>query len=80
MKSSVISLVLEKRTEDAPDVQDVLTRNGCLIKVRLGVHDVKGCSDNGLILLVVEGDDQEVQTFISDLKQFPRVRVNHMDL
>ena len=80
MKSSVISLVLEKRTEDAPDVQDVLTRNGCLIKVRLGIHDVKGCSDNGLILLVVEGDDQEVQTFISDLKQFPRVRVNHMDL
>lgn len=80
MKSSVISLVLEKRTEDAPDVQDLLTRNGCLIKVRLGIHDVKGCSDNGLILLVVEGDEQEVNSFIGDLKQFPRVRVNHMDL
>lgn len=80
MKSSVISLVLDKRTEDAPDVQEILTRNGCLIRVRLGVHDVKGCSDNGLIILVVEGDEKEVQSFIDDLKQFPRVRVNHMDL
>ncbi|MDP4094151.1 MAG: hypothetical protein Q8920_14540, partial [Bacillota bacterium] len=41
-------------------VQEILTKYGCAIKMRLGLHETDGvCSDEGLILLHM-GDDGEV--------------------
>lgn len=82
MKCWVVALVLDKRTEDAPELQEVLTRHGCLLKVRLGVHagSAGECSDSGLIILAAEGDEKELDSFLEELKKFPRVKVNCMEL
>lgn len=80
MKNCVIAVVLDKRTEDAPEIQEVFTRHGCIIRVRLGVHDVQGCSDNGLILLVTNGAEEETRKLIKDLEEHPRVKVSAMDI
>ncbi|MCL5982823.1 MAG: hypothetical protein M1571_10005 [Firmicutes bacterium] len=82
MKCWVVTLVLDKRTEDAPELQDVLTRHGCLFKVRLGVHagSAGECSDSGLIILLAEGDEKELDSFFEELKKFPRVKVKCIEL
>lgn len=79
-KCSVITLLLDNRLEDAPEVQKVLTTHGCLFKVRLGVPRGYVCSNEGLIILVAEGSEESVASFLSDLEQFPQVKVYHVDI
>jgi len=80
MKNTIISAMLDKRTEDAPDVQEIFTRHGCVIKVRLGVHELRGCSDDGLILLVTSGEDDEIRDLLNDLEAHPRLKISTMDV
>lgn len=80
MKNTIISALLDKRTENAPDIQEIFTRHGCIINVRLGVHELKGCSDNGLILLVTSGEEEQISNLINDLQAHPRLKVTAMDV
>ena len=36
VSSYVMAVLVDKRTEDAPLFQEVITKHGCLIRVRLG--------------------------------------------
>lgn len=49
----IMAIRLEPRNKIAPTVQEVLTKHGCIIKVRLGLHDTSmtECASEGLILL-----------------------------
>ncbi len=80
MKNMIISALLDKRSEHAPEFQEILTRHGCIINVRLGVHEVQGCVNQGLILLLVNGENNEIEALLKDLKNYPNVRVNAMDV
>jgi hypothetical protein len=77
-KCSIIALALDSRMKDAADVQKVLSTYGCLFKVRVGVPRGQGCTDEGLIILVAEGSEDEVASFLAELQQFPQVRVYHV--
>lgn len=82
-KCSLIMAVLqENRVETAPRVQDVLTKYGCHIRVRLGLHDaaLDTCSNTGLILLQLCGDDIPAGEMQKDLEEIPNVKVKTMDL
>ena len=48
----VIGIRVSHRNANAPKLQEVLTKNGCQIKLRVGLHDAgEGyCSDDGVIL------------------------------
>jgi nitrate reductase NapAB chaperone NapD len=72
----VIALVLDNRSEDAPEVQKVLTAHGCLFRARLGLPGGPACSNQGLIVLVVEGTAEELAAFLTDLARFPQVKVH----
>jgi len=63
-------------------VQEVLTRNGCNIRFRLGLHDagLESCSNSGLILLQVCGEKTEVEQLQAELQQVPHVKVKLMSL
>jgi len=80
MINKIISIILEKRNEDAPSVQEILTNHGCIIKIRLGVHEIEGCANKGLIILVARGSEDEVNTLINELNDHPRVTLNLMDV
>jgi len=58
MDYTLIIIKVDSRENNAVKVQDILTRYGCAIKVRLGLHDIpsNACSSTGLIILEVEGD------------------------
>lgn len=82
MKEKIIAIVIGKRVEEAPRVQEVLTIYGCIIKTRLGLHDHVGesCSNNGLVLLHVEGDEDRIKNLENDLNQLEDVTVSEMEL
>ena len=53
MTKIIMGIKLSQRHETAKSLQDILTRYGCIINTRLGVHEVSDqtCSEQGYILL-----------------------------
>ena len=78
----IMAILQENRVETATKVQEVLTRFGCNIRFRLGLHDagIDTCSNSGLILLQVCGDKQEVEQLQEALGKVPFVKVKLMSL
>jgi len=80
MVNKIISVLLERRNEEAPTFQEILTKHGCIIKIRLGVHELEGCANKGLIILVVRGSKEEVNNLMNDLKDEPTVKINSLEI
>ncbi len=79
---AIMALRLDKRMQTAVPVQEVLTRHGCAIRMRLGLHEASKdyCAEEGLILLQVCGTEQEVLALEADLGALEGVRVKKMTL
>lgn len=79
MKRTVFGVNISKRVESVPAVQGVLTKYGCNIRVRLGLHDADStqCSPSGLLLIDAFGP--EVEEFYTELKALGGVEVQRMD-
>jgi len=56
---TIIGLKLNNRAETSRQMQEILTEYGCIIRTRIGLHDVDcgKCSPNGIILLEVINDE-----------------------
>lgn len=80
VNSYVMVVLVDKRTEDAPRFQEVVTKHGCLIRVRLGVHEVEACSEDGLIILQLCGEDDGVQALLKEINGLRSVRAKLMKL
>ncbi|OFI07779.1 hypothetical protein CLOACE_01270 [Clostridium acetireducens DSM 10703] len=82
MNTIIMALTIEPRNAHAVDVQDVLTKHGCIIKTRLGLHeaDQNMCSQKGLIILQLHGDIEKVEELKKDLEIIEGVKVNYMVL
>lgn len=52
------------RLREATEVQSLLTEYGCLIRMRLGLHEAGDrCADQGLIILQLTGGQDERREF-----------------
>jgi len=82
MEYNVIAVKVSDREGVAQDLQKVLTKHGCLIKVRLGLHDIpaNSCSPAGLVLMEVEGDPAEMKVLVSELNALASVSAKHIAL
>lgn len=62
MKRNILCVLVGKRKDTAVNVQKILTAWGCLIKTRLGLHDgtLENCSESGLIVLELVGEDEKI--------------------
>ena len=80
--SIIMAILQEKRVESAAKVQDILTKYGCHIRVRLGLHDsaVNECSTSGLIILQLCGDNLVISDMENELQAIPNVKVKYMTL
>jgi len=72
-ETKVVLILIDKRTDAALKVQEILTENGCIIKTRLGVHETTKCAEEGLIFLNVEGSENDVNELIKELDNVKRV-------
>jgi len=75
----ILGVRLDNRTQTAIDFQKTLTSFGCLIKTRLGLHDVADnrCAPNGLIILEVI-DGAESEDFEKELKNIHGIEIQKM--
>ena len=78
----IMAILQENRVETAPKVQDILTQYGCYIRVRLGLHDaaLDQCTNTGLILLQLCGEDIPLAQMEAELQAVPHVIVKYMSL
>jgi hypothetical protein len=69
LKKSVLIIFIGSRKKSAVNVQKVLTGWGCMIKTRLGIHDgvLDNCSDQGLLILELVGEDSQKQEMVRKL-------------
>jgi hypothetical protein len=79
MRHTIFGVHITHRVENVPGVQAVLTKYGCNIRTRLGLHDADNtsCSPGGLVLIDAFG--AEVEDFYRDLKGLKGVAVQRMD-
>jgi len=76
-----MGIQVEKREDVAIKVQDYLTKHGCIIKTRLGLHEAGDfCSSVGFILVdFLPGKDEEVKTILTELNEIDGVVAKTME-
>jgi hypothetical protein len=79
MQHTIFGVHISKRVESVPAVQAVLTKYGCNIRTRLGIHDADStsCSPSGLLVVDVFG--AEVEDFYKELQAVEGVDLQRMD-
>jgi hypothetical protein len=57
----ILGVQITDRVKEVSTVQDILSKFGCSIRTRLGLHEVKDdyCAASGLILLELAGNREE---------------------
>jgi len=79
MKHTIFGIHITNRVENVPALQAALTKYGCNIRTRLGIHDADAtsCSPSGLVLVDVFGP--ELEDFYSELQSLEGVGLQRMD-
>ncbi|MGD9910146.1 MAG: hypothetical protein AB7U79_06040 [Candidatus Izemoplasmatales bacterium] len=74
-KYHIMTILVSNRRAKAHEVQDVLTKNGCIIQMRLGLHEITSqCAEDGLIILQVGGTEEEIQKLETELNALVGVK------
>lgn len=81
-KKNLILLLVSNRSDSAVKVQETLTKYGCVIKTRLGIHDgvENKCSECGLIMVELAGSESEGKKLYKELKKIKGVSLKMISL
>ena len=76
----ILGVVITDRQKEAGEVQKVLTKYGCSIKTRLGLHEAsnENCSNEGLILLELIGDYKDMDNLEEALQKIEGTETQKM--
>jgi hypothetical protein len=76
----ILGIHITNRVTEVSDLQWVLTKFGCTIKTRLGLHEVKDdfCARSGLIILELTGNREEFFKLENELLKIDGLEVKKM--
>jgi ACT domain-containing protein len=76
----IVGIHIQDRHGKVPDMQGILTKYGCSIKTRVGLHTVTEdyCSPAGIILLETAGPRSDVEGMVAALEKLENVDVKTM--
>jgi len=75
----ILGVLITDRQKEAGKVQEVLTKFGCSIKTRLGLHEVSDmCSASGLIIIELTGTIAEMEKLEKELKTIGGIQTQRM--
>ncbi|MEI7663531.1 MAG: hypothetical protein WCK34_15085 [Bacteroidota bacterium] len=76
----IIGIHITDRVQKVSDVQSILTKFGCTIRTRLGLHEVKDdyCARSGLIILELTGTREEFIKLENELLKVDGLEVKKM--
>lgn len=76
---TIMAVSISKRIAEAVKVQQALTKHGCIIKLRVGLHEAGDvCADDGLVLLHLCGTKKDVSALKADLNKIKGVKAKTM--
>lgn len=77
----VLGIHINDRVNNAVGIQNILTKYGCSISTRLGLHDVvdEYSKEGGLILLELIGDRSEWLKLENELLTIDQLEVQKME-
>lgn len=82
--STIMGILLDNRRSTAVKVQEVLTKYGCIIRMRLGLHDPGNCSgtcsNEGLIILQLCAPDVQRIQLQEELNSIKGVKAKMIEL
>ena len=77
----IMIVKVDARVQKAPEMQEVITKYGCGIKVRLGLHEAGDvCSNQGLIILQLAGEDAENTAFAKELNDIEGIKAKLVEI
>lgn len=78
----IIGIRMDNRIDNAVKFQEILTKNGCRIKTRLGLHEVSddACSNDGIIVLQPYGSKEDVEELVKELNSLEGITAKYIDL
>ncbi len=76
----ILAVHITDRVKKAPKIQQVLSKYGCSIKTRLGLHEASSdfCSPNGLVLLEMLDDAKTVKALQAELEKIVGVETKRI--
>lgn len=80
-KYNIMAVVINHRSNNAPKVQEIFTKYGCNIRMRVGLHETDNtCSEEGLILLQLTGSKEEIGELEKQLNDMEGVRTKTLSI
>ena len=74
--TTIIGIKISNRLESAVSVQEILTKYGCIIKTRIGLHEeING--QWGLILLEIINDEESIK-IANELCDIEEIEIQQM--
>lgn len=82
MSYYIIGVRMDNRVSNSLKFQEALTKNGCNLKARLGLHEASGdvCATDGLIVLQPYGEKEEIEKLVADLNALDGITAKCIDL
>jgi hypothetical protein len=76
----ILGIMINEPGKDSGKIQGILTKYGCSIRTRLGLHDIdeEYARESGLMLLELIGDVQECLRLENELLALDGVEVQKM--
>ena len=70
------------RVANAVGLQELLTKFGCNIKLRVGLHETseKFCADDGVIMLQVCGEKADLEAMLAALNAVEGIKAKMLEL
>jgi len=82
MKYNIMGIVVENRNNNAPNFQEILTKFGCIINLRIGFHEKleNSCLNEGLIILELLDNQNEIDKLQKELENIDGLRMQIMKI
>ena len=82
MAHKLLIVKIGGRSNQATKVQEVLTKHGCSIRTRLGLHETSPnyCAEDGLVILELSDNSEDIQALKDDLGKLPGVAAHYFEL
>jgi metal-responsive CopG/Arc/MetJ family transcriptional regulator len=78
---NIMTIIQNNRIKIAVKLQDVLTESGCIIKMRLGLHEAGDtCINEGLIILQLTGTNEEIDALEKKLNSVEGVKAKNIQI
>ena len=78
----IVGIRVNHRVANAVGLQEYLTRYGCNIKLRVGLHETneKFCADDGVIMLQLCGEKDALEAMVTGLNAMEGITAKMLEL